>query len=155
MALVVRPERMGPTRGVFHVQAEDGSPRAEAEFVLEPQAAPRRTPPAPAATPVRVEPPVPETVPAESPVEQPAPPAGETVLVAPRSSRLYWVLFAVAWCIAVASAVFAFRSYWMPQPPAPPARAQEDPRVRELTRQVQDLKAALEAEQKRSAEQKK
>lgn len=142
VALVVCPEKMKPTRGIFYVQGEDGSPVAEPEFVLEPRAAPRRTTPAPTATPGRVESPVPEKVPAESRPEQPA----------PRSIRLYWTLFAAAWCIAVVSAAFAFRGYWIP---APPAVTGEDPRVRELTREVQDLKAELEALRKRPAEPKK
>jgi proteasome lid subunit RPN8/RPN11 len=254
VALVVCPERMRPTRGIFYVQAEDRSPRVELEFVLEPQAAPRRMPPAPAATPERVEPPVLETAVAKISLAQPAPPLEEAetpaslpeeaVPPAPRSSRMYWVLFAVAWCIAAASAAFALREYWMPQPPAPlrvslsdsggqlsvrwehssrqiqeaeggtleirdgekrlsielgreqvrkgsalysrqsgsvvvrlvvrlprsertegvarfvgepalPAVTGEDPRVQRLTQEVQDLKAKLEAQQKRSAEQKK
>jgi proteasome lid subunit RPN8/RPN11 len=111
VALVLCPDRSKPTRGVFYVQGEDGSPRAEPEFVLEPQAGQRKTPPAPADTPRRVEAPVPNTEPASLPEE--------TVLPAPRSSRVYWVLFAFAWCIAVGCAVFAFRGYWMPQPPVP------------------------------------
>lgn len=118
VALVLCPERMRPTRGIFYVQAEDGSPRAEPEFVLEPQAAPRRIPPTPVGAPGRVEPPVPETVPPQSHPE-PASLPEEAVTPAPRSSRLYRALFAAAWCIAVASAAFAFRGYWMPQPPAP------------------------------------
>ncbi len=148
VALVVCPERQGPTRGTFYVQAEDGSPSAEPAFVLEPHATPRRTPPAPAAPPVRVEPPIPESA---SPGSLPKPPA-PPVITAPRSSRMYWALFAAAWFIAVASAVFAFRGYWTPQPPA---SAVEDPRVQELTRQVQELKAELEAQRKRPAGQKK
>jgi proteasome lid subunit RPN8/RPN11 len=152
VALVVCPERHGPTRGTFHVQAQDGSPRAEPAFVLEPHATPRRTPPAPAAPPAPVEPPLPETVAPETLPEQSAPLPAEIVITAPRSSRMYWVLFAVAWCIAAASAIFAFRSYWMPQSPA---SAREDLRVQELTRQVQDLQAELEAQRKQSAEQKK
>jgi proteasome lid subunit RPN8/RPN11 len=155
VALVVCPERTGPTRGIFYVRARDGSPRAEPEFVLEPQPVSRRVPPAPSAAPVRVEPPTPQTVPAESRPEPLAPPPEEAVRPSPRSSRTYWVLFAAAWCIAVASAVFAFRGYWMPQPPAPPAIAGEDPRVQELTQEVQALKAELEAQRKRPVKQKK
>jgi membrane protein insertase Oxa1/YidC/SpoIIIJ len=65
---------------------------------------------------------------------------------------MYWALFAAAWCIAVASTAFALRSYWMPPPPA---GAGEDPRVQELTQEVQDLKAKLEAQRKRPAERMK
>lgn len=148
VALVLCPDRMKPTRGVFYVQAEDGSPRAEPEFVLEPQPGPRKMPPAPIDAPRRVEPPAPS-------LPEPASLPEETVIPAPRSSRMYWALFAAAWCIAVASAAFAFRGYWMPQPPAPPAVTGEDPRVRELTQEVQDLKAELEALRKRPAEPKK
>jgi hypothetical protein len=151
----VCPEKMKPTRGIFYVQAEDGSPVAEPEFVLEPQAAPRRTPASPAATPGHIEPPVRETELSESRPEQPAAPPEEAVTPAPRSSRWYWALFAAAWCIAVASAAFAFHGYWLPQPPAPRAVTGEDPRVRELTREVQDLKAELEALRKRLEEPKK
>ena len=112
VALVLCPDRTRPTRGVFYVQAEDGSPRAEPEFVLEPRAGPRKTPPTPVGAPGRVEPPAPSR-------PAPAAPPEETVKPAPRSSRMYWALFAAAWCIAVASAAFAFRGCWMPQPPAP------------------------------------
>ena len=240
VAVVWCPDRMKPTRGVFVVQAEDGSPRAEPEFVLEPQTGPRKMPPAPGAPPRRVEPPVPPAAAAPSPTELASPPE-EIVTPAPRSSRMYWALFAAAWCIAVGSAAFAFRSYWMPQPSVPlqlslydvagqlsvrwehssrqiqeaeggtleirdaeqvfsielgrdqvrkgsaiysrqsgavvvrlvvrlprsgrteglarfvgePVTLGEDPRVQELTQEVQDLKAKLEAQQKRPAGRKK
>jgi proteasome lid subunit RPN8/RPN11 len=158
VALVLCPDRTRPTRGIFYVQAEDGSPSAEPEFVLEPQAGPRKIPPVPAGPPAgppaRVESAVPRTIPVPSFPGLDSPPE-ETVAPAPRSSRMYWALFAFAWCIAVASAAFALRGYWMPQPPAPPASAGEDPRVQKLTQEVQDLKAQLEAQRKRSAARKK
>ena len=112
VALVVCPDRTKPTRGIFFIQAEDGSAMAEPEFVLEPQAGPRKMPPAPVGTPGRIGPPALSR-------PEPASPPAETVAPAPRSSRMYWALFAAAWCIAVASAVFALRGYWMPQPLAP------------------------------------
>jgi proteasome lid subunit RPN8/RPN11 len=118
VALVLCPDRMKPTRGVFYVQAEDGSPRAEPEFVLEPRIGTRKMPPAPVEPPRRVEPPVRPADAAQS-LPEPASLPEETVIPAPRSSRMYWALFAAAWCIAVGSAAFAFRGYWMPQPPVP------------------------------------
>lgn len=154
VALVLCPDRTRPTRGIFYGQAENGSLSAEPEFVLEPQAGPRKIPPTPAGPPARVEPAVPRTIRVPSFLGLDSPPE-ETVAPAPRSSRMYWALFAVAWCIAVASAAFALRGYWMPQPPAPPASAGEDPRVQKLTQEVQDLKAELEAQRKRSEEPKK
>jgi proteasome lid subunit RPN8/RPN11 len=118
VALVLCPDRMKPTRGVFYVQAEDNSPRAEPEFVLEPQTGPRKMSPAPVELPRQVEPPAPPAAAAPSPPEPASPPEG-IVPPAPRSSRMYWALFAAAWCIAVGSAAFAFRGCWMPQPPVP------------------------------------
>lgn len=122
VALVLRPERMRPTRAAFHVRDAQGLPRQAPEFVVEPLAGLHRvileTPAVP-----RVEPRQEAPAPSEPAV---APPAVEVALpaflqspapaAAPR--RWWWLLFALAWFVAAVSCAFALRDYWLPKPPA-------------------------------------
>ncbi len=136
VALVLRPERMRPTRAAFYVRDAQGLPRQEPEFVVEPLAVMRRTtratpavprveprqeapaPPGPAAAPPTT-PPAP--VAAEGPppaIELPLPSFAQNPVHAAGPSRRWWLLFALAWSVAGVSWAFALRNYWLPQSPA-------------------------------------
>lgn len=118
VALVLRPEKMRPTRAAFHVRDAQGLPRQEPEFVMEPLTGLRRTIPAPpepaAAPPAPVaawKPPPADDIPLPSFLQSPAPAAGP-------SRRWWWLSFVLAWCVAGVSLAFALRNYWLPTPPA-------------------------------------
>ena len=132
VALVLRPDRMRPTRAAFYVRDAQGRPRQEPEFVVEPLAVMRRTIPATPTVP-RVEPrqeapapPEPAAAPpapvaAEGPppaIELPLPSFAQSPVRAPGPSRRWWLLFALAWSVAGLSWAFALRNYWLPQSPA-------------------------------------
>jgi proteasome lid subunit RPN8/RPN11 len=105
VALVLRPEKMKPTRAGFFFREEGGTVRRDSsylEFQLEPPVKERK------ARPQRPEgaarPSVPEP--------EPAP------MIVPRSGgRVSWLLFALAWCVAAASLAYALRDHWLPKPP--------------------------------------
>ena len=51
-------------------------------------------------------------------IEIPLPSFAQSPVSEPGPGRRWWVLFALAWSVAVASAAFALRDYWLPTPPA-------------------------------------
>jgi proteasome lid subunit RPN8/RPN11 len=132
VALVLRPEWKQPTRAAFYVRNAEGLLRQEPEFVVEPLAGLRRTNFATPAVPC-VEPrqeayapaepatPPPAAVAAGAPrptVELPLPPFTQSPVPAAGPSRRWWLLFALAWCVAGVSSAFALRNYWLPKSPA-------------------------------------
>jgi proteasome lid subunit RPN8/RPN11 len=125
VSLVLRPEKMRPARARFFLRERGGSVTPDSshgEFLLAPLPKQRRAEPAAA------------TKQAPPGTIQAAAPAG-------RSSRLAWFLFAAALAVAIASATFAFRGYWLPQPPAP---LQPPPEMVEAVRERDKLAGELE-----------
>ncbi len=141
VALVVRPDKLRPARAGFFFREPDGTLRRESSygvFELQPVSmAPKpegEVQPAPA-----VDPPNPE-------VELPVPGFAQAALRPDRPRPRFWLLFALAWCISVASLVFALRDYWLPAPAAPaePVPGAPDPAVVELTRERDQLAAEVQ-----------
>ena len=132
VALVLRPERMRPTRAAFYVRDAQGLPRQEPEFAVEPLAGVRRTTlEAPAVqrveprqeAPARPEPAtaLPAPVAAEAPppaFDLPLPSFAQAPARAPGPGRRWWLLFVMAWSVAGVSSAIALRDYWLPKSPA-------------------------------------
>lgn len=132
VSLVLRPERMKPTRAQFFLRGA-----GQGEFLLEPLRAQRRA--APVAT----------VKPAEPAVAQAAATVG-------RAGRLPWFLFAAALTLAIAMGVAAFLSFRRPPPAFMVEAVRERDRLavevkqlrtglQEQTQRSQDLEAELEA----------
>ncbi len=134
VALLLHPERLQPTRAGFFVRHAGGRRDDELPcnvFELAPLLKPFQPLSAPAA------PPLPDPPPSELDAGRPIAIAGEPVPVpvcepAPAERRVrFWLLFALAWCIAAASLAFGLREYWLPAPVPP------------LTLRVSDLAGQL------------
>ncbi len=129
VALVLRAERLKPVRAGFFFRDERGVVQTEPaapEFELAPHARAPRQPvqrtvaaaPEPF-TPAPAEPSRPEA--ALSPVE-----ADEVLVIQRRPRPVFWLMFALAWCLAAASLAYSFRGYLFPPPPEPVAMRLQD-----------------------------
>lgn len=122
VALVLRPERMRPTRAAFHVRDAQGLPRQAPEFVVEPLAGLHRviieTPAVPRVEPRQEAPAPPEPAVAPPAVEVSLPAFLQSPAPTAAPRRWWWLLFALAWSVAAVSCAFALRDYWLPKPPA-------------------------------------
>lgn len=143
VALVLRPEKLGPTKAGFFCRGEDGVARAgpsPLEFEVEAVPRPKR-----AVQPAPVRP----------TGEKSAPPDPGIVPGRRTTSRLSWFLFALAWSIAAVSLAYAFRDHWLPKPPAleaRPAAAPADPEKERMEREIEQLRAELERATRRNSE---
>ncbi len=124
VALVLHPERLKPTRAAFFLRPRGGWAGEPVPALIVELAPPHKAPPV-AATPP---PPAPSQEAAASPAAPP-PDAGQPA--APAASHLpsgrrpasrrpaFWLLFALAWCIAAVSLAFGLREYWLPPDVSP------------------------------------
>jgi hypothetical protein len=125
VALVLHPERLKPARAAFFLRPRGGWAGEPAPRLVVALTPPVKAPPAPA-TPPAAPADLPGTVASPgAPLPDAEPPAAsaESRFLLKRSPGphrpAFWFLFALAWCIAVASLAFGLREYWLPPDVSP------------------------------------
>lgn len=128
VALVLHPERLKPTRAAFFLRPPGGWAGEPAPCRVVELTPPVKAPPAPATAsppPLAEAPQDAAASPAAAPQQEDDSPAAPTASQSPAGWRpaerrpAFWLLFALAWCIAAAALAFGLREYWLPPANAP------------------------------------